>query len=257
MQDLTHNFLMAVGAFLFLQLGMDASTFRARLAWLACAALAAADVLFLVRGRTGYLVFFALVIYSGYAWKGVRGLTAVCVAAVLAVAVLLATPTMFSARVERSVNEAKDWQENRVQHAESVSMRLEWYRNSLGIIAGHPIVGSGTGAFPKAYADYTSGRGMQPTVNPHNEFLNIAVQTGVVGLAALLWLFVTQWRVAPRAASPLETHLARGMVIAYVVGCLFNSLLLDHTEGLLFAWVTALLYGGLRARALERDERLQ
>jgi hypothetical protein len=27
-----------------------------------------------------------------------------------------------------------------------------------------------------------------------------------------------------------------------VVGCLFNSLLLDHTEGLLFAWLSGLLF---------------
>jgi len=29
--------------------------------------------------------------------------------------------------------------------------------------------------------------------------------------------------------------------------CMLNSTLLDHTEGLLFAWLTALLYGGLES----------
>ena len=243
-QDLTHNFLMAFGAFLFLQLGLAAKTPRARIAWCVCAAVAAVGVLLIVRGRTGYIVLFALAIYSGYAWKGARGLAAMCVAAVLAITVLLLTPTMFSARIERTLNEAKEWQENRVRHAESISMRLEWYRNSIDIVAEHPIAGAGTGAFPKAYADRALGKGVPLTVNPHNEFLHIAVQTGLVGLAALLWLFYTQWRTAPGLASALDTHLARGMVIAYLAGCVFNSLLLDHTEGLLFAWLTALLYAG-------------
>ena len=31
-----------------------------------------------------------------------------------------------------------------------------------------------------------------------------------------------------------------------VIGCLLNSLLLDHTEGLLYAWLTGVLYGGLK-----------
>ena len=30
-----------------------------------------------------------------------------------------------------------------------------------------------------------------------------------------------------------------------MIGCLFNSLLIDHTEGLLFAWATGLLFAGL------------
>ena len=247
-QDLTHNFLMAFGAFLFLQLGFAATAPKVRIAWWVGAALAAAAVLFLVRGRTGYVVLFALVVYSGYAWKGARGLAAVGVAAAVAIGVLLLTPTMFSARIERTLNEANEWRENRVKRDESITMRLEWYRNSLGIIASHPVAGSGTGSFPKAYADYTSGRDVKATVNPHNEFLHMAAQLGVLGLAALLWLFFTQWRVAPRLASKLETDLARGLVIAYVAGCLFNSLLLDHTEGMLFAWLTALLYAGYAPR---------
>jgi uncharacterized membrane protein YccC len=45
-------------------------------------------------------------------------------------------------------------------------------------------------------------------------------------------------------ATPLERDLARGLVIAIAVGGVFNSLLLDHTEGLLFAWLTAVLYAG-------------
>jgi hypothetical protein len=32
------------------------------------------------------------------------------------------------------------------------------------------------------------------------------------------------------------------------VGCLFNSWLMDHTEGLLFAWLTGVLFAGHRPR---------
>jgi len=31
-----------------------------------------------------------------------------------------------------------------------------------------------------------------------------------------------------------------------VVGCLFNSFLLDHTESLFYAWLTGLLFASLR-----------
>jgi hypothetical protein len=59
-------------------------------------------------------------------------------------------------------------------------------------------------------------------------------------------VFCVQWRNAPRLASPLEATLARGLVLTIGIGCMFNALLVDHTEGLLYAWLTALLYAGLR-----------
>jgi hypothetical protein len=32
-----------------------------------------------------------------------------------------------------------------------------------------------------------------------------------------------------------------------MVGCLFNSWLMDHTEGLLYVWLTGLLFAGLKS----------
>jgi hypothetical protein len=61
------------------------------------------------------------------------------------------------------------------------------------------------------------------------------VQSGLVGLALLLCLFVRQFILAPRLENPPETHLARDLDTTMVVGCLFDSFLLDHTEGLFYA----------------------
>jgi O-antigen ligase len=105
----------------------------------------------------------------------------------------------------------------------------------------------GTGGFPRAYEQKIAGTGMTPARNPHNEFMHIAVQIGPLGLATLLLLFWQQWRLAPRLATRLERELARGLVVLMLVGCLYNSLLLDHTEGLLYAWLTGLLCGGLKS----------
>jgi len=42
--------------------------------------------------------------------------------------------------------------------------------------------------------------------------------------------------------SVMDTDLARGLVVTMVVGCLFKSFLLDHTESLFYAWLSGLLY---------------
>jgi hypothetical protein len=80
------------------------------------------------------------------------------------------------------------------------------------------------------------------------------VQLGLAGLAGLLILFVTHWRLAPNLASPLECNLARGLILAMVVGCLFNTWLMDHTEGLLYAWLTGLLFAGLQSQGMGNRE---
>jgi len=59
------------------------------------------------------------------------------------------------------------------------------------MIADHPIVGSGLATFPFAYERYT---GEDPSTAPpfaHNLFLNFAVETGILGLAALLFFIGT------------------------------------------------------------------
>jgi len=131
----------------------------------------------------------------------------------------------------------------------AVAIRLEFYRNSLAIIRDHPLTGVGTGGFQQAYAEKVRGSGMTPTSNPHNQYLLLAVQVGIGGVLILLWVLWAQWRGAARLASSLETRLAHGLVLMIAVGCMFNALLIDHTEGLLYAWLTALLHAGL-----QRDE---
>jgi O-antigen ligase len=87
---------------------------------------------------------------------------------------------------------------------------------------------------------------MMRAEHSENQYLLTAVQLGAVGLAALLALFALQWRLAARLATRADTDLARGLVILMLIGCLFNSFLNDHTQALFYAWLSGLLYAGLR-----------
>ena len=126
-----------------------------------------------------------------------------------------------------------------------VGERLEFYHNTLALIRDHPILGVGTGGFVQAYAEKAQGTGMPPTRNPHNQYLMTAAEAGMVGLALLLFLFVQHWRCAPRLDNDGSSTLARALVLTIMVGSLFNSLLIDHVESLLFAWLSGLLFAGL------------
>ncbi|HLN13556.1 MAG TPA: hypothetical protein VK587_10205, partial [bacterium] len=78
---------------------------------------------------------------------------------------------------------------------------------------------------PAFYAVYPYARMMNLIVDrPHNDLLQQAIATGLVGLAAYLWLWGallrTGWRVARAGAAPWTRTLAAGLLgglVAYFV----------------------------------------
>lgn len=252
--QVTHGFLMALAAFGFGLLAWHARDRRWKIAGAVLAGLATVNVLLMVQGRTGYLVLAVLVVYLfaiRFRWKGL--LAAAALVAVTGSAVYAVSDT-FRDRITVTLTQARAFDPAQPAAAESsIGLRLEFYSNALAIIRDHPLAGVGTGGFAQAYAERVAGSGRFETRNPHNEYLLIAAQLGIPGLAALLALFIAHWVTAARLATPAETHLARGLVLAMAAGCLVNALLLDHTEGLLYAWLTGLLFGGYRPAATQRS----
>jgi len=245
--SITHGLLSALAAFVFALFALREPQWPQRLLFAVLALVAVKNVLLAVISRTGYLVLALLTFYFFFTLFRKRGLV---IAALLMGAILAAVyggSEDFRERVDTVFIESEESQ-SRWPSRESVTLRLEWYQQSLDIVLGHPLLGTGTGSFPRAYAETIKDQKSVSTTNPHNEYLLIAVQTGLAGLVLLLHLFWQQLRLSARLATPVETHLARGLVLTMAIGSLFNSLLLDHTEGLLFAWLTGVLFAGLQSR---------
>lgn len=253
---ITQNNMMAFAVFLALLNLRAAASRGARLGWGLFALLAAINVLFMVQGRTGYVVLSALLAWfawstlSGYlrsrgkAWGWKQGLGVAFALIGLAMAAYYASPRLHE-RVNLVGAEYQAWQPNHGKDT-STGQRLDFYYNTLQIVQQHPLFGVGTGGFPAAFAKQVQGSEVLLTKNPHNEYLMITVQTGVVGLALLLYLFYTQWRYAPLLPTPFEQDAGRGLVLAYMVNCLFNSALLDHADGLFFAFMMAVLFANFK-----------
>jgi len=248
-QYLSQGIVTAFGAFLFSQLAQAAASARARWIWTGLALLAIFNVALMLRGRTGYVILTVLVLYWAYHHLNRRGLSLAAAALIVAGSILAVVPGTFQQRLALTVEEYRAWQPGQVTPAESsIGHRLDFYSNSAAIIAGDPLLGKGTGSFPHAYARQIKGTHTGPSRNPHNEYLHVTVQLGLAGLLLMLHLFWQQWRTSHRLASASEGHLARALVLVMMTGCLFNSMLTDHGEGLLFAWLTGVLYGGLQMR---------
>jgi len=241
---LTQNILMAFAAFFFAWLYCSASAREAKAVWAALGILAVTNIMLMVQGVTGYILLIALMLLFGWQRARLRGIGIAAISTCVLLAVLTVLPGPFQSRGNEVLFELKTESADRPAST-STGFRLEFYRNTLTLISKHPVTGTGTGSFPAAYAALVEGSGQNRSRNPHNEFMLIMVQTGIVGLSVLLWLFWLQWRLAAQLPTPLERGLAQGMVTMMIIVCMLNSALLDHTEGLLYAWLTALLYAGL------------
>ncbi len=238
-----HSILMAFACLLFAERAKTAPG-RERWMWALAAMLAVANVMLMVKGRTGYVAAAGLTllwIASSLRWKG---LVAAMVLVAVAFGVIYQVSDSFHARVDQTASEATQWRPG-VATETSVGIRLEFYRNTFEIVKRHPLIGVGTGGFFKAYEMQVQGTQMVPTHNPHNMYLLVLVQFGMLGLAALMCLFYMQWRCARRLPGKSYAVLAYALVVTIALCGLFNSILIDHTESMFLAWMSGVLYGGL------------
>lgn len=242
--QITHNLLMAFAAFLFVMKAIEPKPAWRRWLYAAAALAASLNVLVMVRGRTGYLVLVVLALYTVFTqlrWRGRLAMIGVLVAA--AVALFEASP-LFHSRIDQALQEAGQWRPGQGAENSSIGERLDFYTTTFALIREHPLTGVGTGGFARAYAAKVAGTGVRESNNPHNQFLLITAQLGIAGLLLFTGWLAAAWWLARGLATSFERYAARGLVLAMATGCLFNSLLLDHTEGMLFCWLTAVLFAG-------------
>lgn len=240
----THNVLMAFGALLFAVLAWKSSQRWVRWGLGGAAVLAAGNVLLMVQGRTGYVVLAGLAVMAFHMYFGWRGMLAAIVGLCLAFSAAYQVSSSFHQRVELVVSGTTQWNPQ-VAAADPVGWRLEFFYHTAEIIRDHPLMGVGTGGFVQAYRSRAVQPGMAVPPHPHNQYLFIMAQVGIVGLGLLLWLFVQQWRSTPLVGDAAYGLLARGLVVTIAVGCFFNPFLVDHTEKLFYCWFSGLMYSGI------------
>lgn len=240
----THNVLMAFGVLLFGVLAWRSQGKWAQRGWGGAATLGAINVL-MVHGRTGYVVLAGLAILTFAAFYGWRGIFAAVVALSISFSTAYHVSPSFHERVSLAVASATQWNPKVAVVEDPVGWRLEFFYHTAEIIQDHPLIGVGTGGFVQAYRARTEHAGLEVPPHPHNQYLFIMAQVGVIGLGLLLWLFLQQWRAASLAGDAMYGLLAKGLVVTIAVGCLFNPFLVDHTEKLFFCWFSGLMYSGI------------
>ncbi len=202
--------------------------------------------------RSAYLVFVALsalFVYQRFSWR--------CVFIVLAAIPFLAGLLFFMSPVFKSevlvaVQGYHQFQEIGVKSHSSAGERMTFYTSGLRAVKQHWLIGSGSGSmnYVTSYLDKDFQRKI---MNLHNEYLNISVQFGVLGLLVLLSLFYCVWRTSLKLPF-YYNYLMQGVLVTTVSGSLINSWLMDSTEGHFFAIMVILcLAAGLSKRVANEN----
>jgi O-antigen ligase len=233
---ITHGVFIAFFAFFISHKAFDTRGWI-QLSCIALLLICLHNLFFVVDGRTGQLIFLVLMLLFAMQRFNKKNL----LLAMLAIVVLLGVFISFSDKAIRIKEGFATAQAHLQDHPEqgefSMGERFTFWKYSAQLIAEKPFFGQGTGSYTKAYQRVAN----KDSQNPHNEFLLIGVQLGAIGLFFYSGFLLSQYYYATRLPTP-EKWLAQGLLATLIITSLFNSPLLDHTEGHWFTTLIALCF---------------
>lgn len=238
------NVFMAYAGFVAAVWSRFAVGRKTKILWGIISLVAAFNVFFLVAGRTGHLIMVVLFTYYFLSWHNKKSLVFALIIVFLTGMVAWFYPSnAFLRSAKRVVTNVQKWDyEQPGKQISSSGLRLEWYLNSVKLIRENPVIGTGTGSFKTAFNEFIKDTNMNPTDNPHNEYLMTGVQFGLMGLIAFLAFFMVQWNYAKHFKEKQDILLSRGFVLTILCACMVSSPIQDHAEGWFFALMSAFLF---------------
>lgn len=212
-------------------------------------ALLLADVVFILPGRSTYVSMIVMVaavvtflIRGSWRAKAIAGLCAL-----VCVGLLLGSSAHVRDRIVQTLHDTETVDE--APEATSTGYRVVFWRTTVRMIHDHPILGVGTGGFLDGYMPYVRGvpgwKG-EGTGDPHNQFLKIFGEQGLIGLAA--FFFFVGGALACPAPTPYR-QLGAAALLGWCATSLANSHFSTFVEGrLIFFWLGAMLATQTSAR---------
>ncbi|MBT8354311.1 MAG: O-antigen ligase family protein [Desulfofustis sp.] len=236
---ITHSFFMAVLGFWAIHKASSKSYQSwQKYVWLVVSGAAVINLFYIAPGRTGMFVFCCLALL--YLYQRLS-LIKWFVAIVLFLALLFGayqTSPNFSDRVDEAINEIADYESGKSRT--SIGQRFDWWKVSLQLVGEKPLLGHGAGSFETAHNQKIIGSRITPTDNPHNEYLFITTQFGLVGLLLFLLMIALQLQEA-KGIGVRDRQLLHGVLLALLAGSLMNSLLFDSQQGHFYLFMSGAL----------------
>lgn len=237
------NFFLAFTAYLLL---LKITEFKSYWwLWIIPLLLIIYDIFFMSIGRSGYFIFVLLAFVFFVQKMKWRGILIALLSCVLVLGTAAIFSPIFKGRIHDIVSDVSGYRaDNEAANSNtSLGLRITFSKNSLNLIKAHPIFGTGTGSFKSDYANIKPAP-IALIGNPHDEYLHITVQFGIVGFIILMLMFSMQFWYSKYLPRPYN-FIAQAVEISIIVGCFGNSWILDAAEGHLYMYFIALTFAAL------------
>jgi O-antigen ligase len=191
-------------------------------------------------GRSGYLAFMVVTAYLGYLLFRAKLYKMLSVVFLLSSTLLLSSPLVVE-RIELGVKEMQHVDPTNIESS-SMGMRMVLWKHTIELIKDRPLLGFGTGGFEEAYSQKIKDNpDWEKNImhDPHNQFLKIWVEMGMLGLIVFLSMLASSLF---QKSSKMYFHLGIGVLLAWCATSLFSSHFSTFTEGrFIYIWLGIML----------------
>lgn len=214
--------------------------------------------MFITGGRAGQVMFFAylaILIFQYFRRKVLKAITlSIIIIPTIFIAAFNSSP-IFHDRASGAIssiiniNSWIDYQSverggDQRANYNSVGERIVFSLNSWKVFKESPFIGVGTGDFPNEYMRINDKftPNLKTAVNPHNMYVLVAVQLGLVGLLSMLSIFYYQIKASFQEKNLLYKDLGLALPLSFLLIMLSDSYILGHFTTLLFVFFSSFLY---------------
>jgi O-antigen ligase len=200
--------------------------------------------MFITGGRAGQVVFFimlAILIFQIFNKQKIKALLVLSIMTPIIFLTAYHSSPIFMERFDAAINDVIIYSDN---NDTSVGQRITFMNNSLDVIKQNLIIGVGTGDFPNEYKkiNQINSPDLPNATNPHNMYILVLTQLGIVGLASMLSIFYYQIKLSFNSSNRLIRDTGFTLPLLFLVLMLSDSYLLGHFTSLMFVFFSSFLY---------------
>jgi O-antigen ligase len=193
---------------LALVLALDSSSRREKRGLLACATVIMAASVFLSGSRGGMIAIIVEMIFLGVIWMvqfSPRKSATIFVLFCIATALFLAwvAPRELGSRMTDIHDPA----------------RLLIHHDSIPMFLAHPLLGSGLGTFATVFPHYRVFYDGFVWDNAHDDYLELLLETGLIGFGIGIWFLVVLYRDGLRNLASIRNSSTARIKLAALAGC--------------------------------------
>ena len=190
-----------------------------------------------LNGRSAYLSLAALSPWMFITMFGRRRLIRVLAALLLTFMLLMSSGTVREriALIPKEINLYKAGVRSSYQLPDgtltpsSVGLRLMMWKDALKIFQQHPFLGAGTAGYQHEADKIDPGQGFY---HPHNSYLYIAANFGLLGLSLYGWLLVVTLKRGWRSRNQLSGYSILAILSVILISSLTDTQILSAATGI-------------------------